>query len=276
MTMVTKNLTNSAAPRTRKRSMCRLSAGVLALLLVLGLAPGNGAGASTASVEGSRVRPYELIFVGWTKSDAPHRTELLDALRGRILPGAARRRARVVVAITSGATSTLPQIAAEVDLDTRGQAQGNPVLRDQLVSERVDEVVEEVKAVLESTRPASSSDWMGALRLAAQMRLQYSARARTYVVLVGDALNAQPGCALDAEDLKPTGRDAVLNGCFQGNAPDLEGLRVAFAGAGVGRDLSAEKAADLESWYRWALKRLGAEVTCYAAVLIADCTAGRR
>lgn len=259
----------------RKKSQ-RATATATALGLVLLLATSACGVPLVAEPEQPCCAPQPVAASAWTvsfghsESDRAEEPGHLDSFEHVLLPRAMAESA-TVIAFTVGADGlTSPRVLARVSFDTADVDGGNPELRRQLLAQRRDGLLADVRSGLRDTPYSAASDPFGGFAAAAEFLEQFPTASRTLLAF-GDQLANRPiGCVLGERDLTPPRRKALLAICSP-STPMLADVHVLLAGAAYSIDepIMTSTAVGLEGLLREYFDNAGATVELYGPVALA-------
>jgi len=219
----------------------------------------------------------QLVLFDDTESSVSARGVLVRMLGNVVVPTAARRGDRLILALVSDASTTHPSVVADEDFaHLIAMAGGNPVEEARLINDAKGAITNDLERVLKNRPSAPASDWFGAMVWSEQTFAEFPPSTPKRLTTLGDLVNTTPGCSLGLRDLSTVNVPQVIQSCTDGYLPDFRGVVVVQGGAGLG-DLPADKVLGVRRLWLSYWAETHATLACYAATLVASCDGtGRR
>jgi hypothetical protein len=211
-----------------------------------------------------------VVFVDLTRSTTATKTSMLADFQV-ILEQVATEGGRLIVDVIDD--NPLAHARVVIDQSFRiAEAQGNRLVERQHRAARQAAASNAIKALMDSPRPARSSDVFGALVSGAQRLQSLAANGHRRLIFLSDMVSTTPPYNLRAQRWNQAAIDRLVRDLRTARLlPDLSGVDVWVGGAGLshgGNDLSATRILELRMLWLAVFAATGATVTVYAPQLV--------
>jgi hypothetical protein len=214
--------------------------------------------------------PLTVVFLDLTRSTTAAKSSMLADFQV-VLEQVAAEGGRLIAEVLDDNPLAHSRVVVDQSF-TVPEAQGNRLVERQRRAARQAAAGNAVKALLDSPRPARSSDVFGALLAAAQHFQALPESGHRRLVLLSDMVSTTPPYNLGARRWNQAGIDRLVHDLRTAHLlPDLSGVDVWVGGASLARggsDLPATRIVEIRRLWLAVFAAAGATVTVYAPQLV--------